>query len=196
MTKHVLVVADSLAFHGPTQFERPDDERLYPNVMGAALGPDVEVELVARPGWTARDAWWALTKDPNVWGRWLPEADAVVIGVGGMDAAGFATTSGPQGVSRGRTTHRPCHWWPISPVTAGSHRSLPDSLCRSDQALEARSADRTRWTVRVEGDHVSVQRAPRQGRQGRSSVVGPQQGCTRRARPVRTTDIARRIGKS
>jgi hypothetical protein len=85
MTKHVLVVADSLAFHGPTQFERPDDPRLYPNVLGAALGPDVAVKLVARPGWTARDAWWALTKDPNVWGRWLPQADGVVIGVGGMD---------------------------------------------------------------------------------------------------------------
>lgn len=85
MTRHVLVVADSLAFHGPSQFERPDDPRLYPNVMAAALGADVQVDLVARPGWTARDAWWALTKDPNVWGTWLPRADAVVLGVGGMD---------------------------------------------------------------------------------------------------------------
>ena len=45
----------------------------------------MEVDLVARQGWTARDAWWALTKDPVVWGEYLPRADAMLIGVGGMD---------------------------------------------------------------------------------------------------------------
>ncbi len=83
--RHILVLADSLSYHGPTQFEVPDDPRLYPNVMAASLGADVVADLIARPGWTARDAWWALTKDPNVWGRLLPATSAVVIGVGGMD---------------------------------------------------------------------------------------------------------------
>ncbi len=83
--RHVLVLADSLAFHGPDQPHPPSDPRLYPNVMAAALGDDVRADLVARLGWTARDAWWALTKDPRVWGELLPRADALVLGVGQMD---------------------------------------------------------------------------------------------------------------
>lgn len=51
----------------------------------AAAGRDAQVDLVARLGWTARDGWWALTKDPRCWGEVLPRADAVVIGLGGMD---------------------------------------------------------------------------------------------------------------
>ena len=80
---HLLVIADSLAFHGPERAERPSDPRLYPRVAGRFLGSDVD--LVARQGWTARDGWWALTKDPVVWGEYLPRADALLIGVGGMD---------------------------------------------------------------------------------------------------------------
>jgi hypothetical protein len=80
---HLLVIGDSLAFHGPERAERPSDPRLYPQVAGRALG--MHVDLVAREGWTARDAWWALTKDPIVWGEYLPRADAILIGVGGMD---------------------------------------------------------------------------------------------------------------
>jgi hypothetical protein len=45
----------------------------------------VRVDLVARLGWTTRDGWWALTKDPRCWGEVLPRADAVVIALGGMD---------------------------------------------------------------------------------------------------------------
>ncbi|HEY7858004.1 MAG TPA: diglucosylglycerate octanoyltransferase [Candidatus Nanopelagicales bacterium] len=87
--RHVLVLADSLAFHGPEQPHPPGDPRLYPNVMAQALtdalGRPVSADLVARLGWTARDAWWALTKDPRVWGELLPRADALVLGVGQMD---------------------------------------------------------------------------------------------------------------
>jgi hypothetical protein len=43
------------------------------------------VDLVARPGWTARDGWWALTKDPVVWGVYLPRSAAVVLALGQMD---------------------------------------------------------------------------------------------------------------
>jgi hypothetical protein len=89
MARHVLVLGDSLSFHGPDQPYRPSDPRLYPNVMaealGDALGEPVHADVVARIGWTARDAWWAVTKDPNVWGELVPRADALVLGVGGMD---------------------------------------------------------------------------------------------------------------
>jgi len=40
--------------------------------------------LFAGFGWTARDAWWALVGDPNVWAS-LPRIDAVVLAVGSMD---------------------------------------------------------------------------------------------------------------
>ena len=79
----LLVIADSLAFHGPERVVPPSDHRLYTQVAGARLGLDVD--LVARQGWTARDAWWALTKDPVVWGEYLPRASSLLIGVGGMD---------------------------------------------------------------------------------------------------------------
>jgi hypothetical protein len=82
--RRVLVVADSLAFHGPEQPELLTHPDLYPNVLARAL--DAEVDVVSRFGWTARDAWWALTKDPNVYSILLPRADAVVLGVGGMDS--------------------------------------------------------------------------------------------------------------
>jgi hypothetical protein len=81
--RHLLVFGDSLAFHGPEQAMPPGDARLYPQVAGRTLG--MTVDLVARQGWTARDAWWALTKDPVVWGEYLPRADAVLLAVGGMD---------------------------------------------------------------------------------------------------------------
>lgn len=80
---HFLVLGDSLAFHGPEEAERPSDGRLYPQVAGRLL--NVDVDLVARQGWTARDAWWALTKDPVVWGEYLPRADYLLLAVGGMD---------------------------------------------------------------------------------------------------------------
>jgi lysophospholipase L1-like esterase len=80
---HLLVVGDSLAFHGPAQPELLTHPGLYPNVLGRLLGLDVDVS--ARLGWTARDAWWALTRDPYVYSVMLPRAEAVVLAVGGMD---------------------------------------------------------------------------------------------------------------
>lgn len=84
-SRRILVFADSLAFHGPSGQERPRDPRLFPNICAAELGPATEVDLVARPGYMARDGWWALTKDPVVWGEYLPRADAVVLSLGHMD---------------------------------------------------------------------------------------------------------------
>ncbi|GAA0939616.1 diglucosylglycerate octanoyltransferase [Pseudonocardia zijingensis] len=85
MTVHgrvLLVLGDSLAFHGPERPEPADDPRLWPNAAAAALG--ARAEIVAGTGWTARHAWHALTSDPRVWAV-LPAVDALVLGVGGMD---------------------------------------------------------------------------------------------------------------
>jgi hypothetical protein len=81
--RRLLVIGDSLTFHGPERVEVPTDDRLYPQVCAAALG--AQVDLLAREGWTTRDGWWALTKDPVAYGVYLPRADFVVIGLGGMD---------------------------------------------------------------------------------------------------------------
>lgn len=84
----MLVLGDSLTYHGPERAEMPDDDRLWPQVTKRVLaeaGVQARVDLVARLGWTMRDGWWALTKDPRCWGETLPRADAVVIGLGGMD---------------------------------------------------------------------------------------------------------------
>ncbi|HEX6754390.1 MAG TPA: SGNH/GDSL hydrolase family protein, partial [Mycobacteriales bacterium] len=79
----LLVVADSLAFHGPECGELSTDPRLFGNVAAAGLG--TTADLVARQGWTARHAWEALTRDPNVYSVLLPRAEAVLLAVGGMD---------------------------------------------------------------------------------------------------------------
>jgi hypothetical protein len=84
----VLLIGDSLAFHGPERAELLTHPGLYPNVLAAQLsgpGRRARVEVVARLGWTARDAWEALTRDPRVYSLLLPAADAVVLAVGGMD---------------------------------------------------------------------------------------------------------------
>ncbi|HVE99361.1 MAG TPA: SGNH/GDSL hydrolase family protein [Mycobacteriales bacterium] len=81
--QRVLVIADSLAFHGPERPELLTHEGLWPNVMARQLG--VRVDWSVGFGWTARDGWWALTKDPVVYSLLLPRADVVVLALGGMD---------------------------------------------------------------------------------------------------------------
>lgn len=78
----MLVFADSLAFHGPTGPEPANDPRLWPNVAAEALGG--RARLFAGLGWTARDAWWSLIGDPNVWAV-IPAIDVLVLAVGSMD---------------------------------------------------------------------------------------------------------------
>ena len=85
MTGRLLVLGDSLTFHGPAKQELLTERRLWPNVAASRAGLDVEV--VARAGWTSRDGWWALTKDPRVWTILAdPLLAGCVIAVGSMDA--------------------------------------------------------------------------------------------------------------
>ncbi|MFC4603185.1 diglucosylglycerate octanoyltransferase [Rhodococcus kronopolitis] len=79
----LLVLADSLSYFGPKGGLAADHPRIWPNLVAAELGWDVE--LVARIGWTSRDAYWALIQDPRVWAT-VPRAAAVVFAVGGMDS--------------------------------------------------------------------------------------------------------------
>lgn len=78
----LVVLADSLAHHGPDGPHPADHPRIWPVLAAAELG--WRLELAARIGWTTRDAWWALTQDPRLWAS-VPDAGAVVLAVGGMD---------------------------------------------------------------------------------------------------------------
>jgi len=128
----VLVIGDSLTFHGPDRAHPPNDPRLWPNVLAAHLG--AEVDVAAGVGWTAREAWWALTRDPRIWGEYLPRAQALVIAVGGMDALPAAIpTYLRQGISyirpgwlRRRVRSVYTEWSPrVMAVLGGPLRQLP-----------------------------------------------------------------------
>ena len=81
----MLVLGDSLTFHGPDKQELLSESRLWPNVAAADVGWTADV--VARAGWTSRDGWWAVTKDPRVWTTLADERLAgLVLAVGSMDA--------------------------------------------------------------------------------------------------------------
>jgi lysophospholipase L1-like esterase len=79
---NLLVVGDSLCFHGPVGPLAADDPRLWHSVAASSLGGGSE--LIAGFGWTARDAWWAVTGDPRFWAA-LARTDVLVLAVGGMD---------------------------------------------------------------------------------------------------------------
>jgi diglucosylglycerate octanoyltransferase len=79
----LLIFADSLAYYGPQGGLPADDARIWPNLVGAALGWDVE--LIGRIGWTCCDVWWAATQDPRAWAA-LPRAGAIIFATGGMDS--------------------------------------------------------------------------------------------------------------
>lgn len=133
----ILVLGDSLTYHGPTTPLPPTDPRLYPNVCAAHLAEDCGVDLLARPGWTARDAWWGLTKDPMSWGVYLPRASGLVIGVGGMDhlpaaAPTWLRESVPyirHGRVRRATRSALLAWSPrVIRLTGGRMRQLPQHV--------------------------------------------------------------------
>lgn len=66
-SREILVLSDSLAFHGPGMGELTTEPRLWPNVLAAALtagGAASSATIFGRRGWTARDAWFAVTRDP------------------------------------------------------------------------------------------------------------------------------------
>ncbi len=91
MTLQVVVLGDSTAFTDDRGPQLPGTPSLYPSVvtrrLREALGSEVATQVVARPGWTVRDAARAVTKDQHLQFEVLAEADAVVVGVGSFDHA-------------------------------------------------------------------------------------------------------------
>jgi len=81
--KALLVFADSLSYYGPQGGLPADDPRIWPNIVAAEIGWDLE--LIGRIGWTSRDVWWAATQDPRAWAA-LPRAGAVIFATSGMDS--------------------------------------------------------------------------------------------------------------
>lgn len=86
----ILVLGDSLCYHGPDARLRTDDPRMFPNVMAdrvqAGTGRRTEAVVVARSGWNTRDLWELVTKDVAAQERDLPAADVVVVHGVGADA--------------------------------------------------------------------------------------------------------------
>lgn len=86
----LVVVGDSLTFHGPCGPLPLADERLYPQRtragLAASTGRNWDVAVVARAGWGVREMWLALQRDVHLQQQVLLDADAVVIGVGGADS--------------------------------------------------------------------------------------------------------------
>lgn len=89
-TMRILVLGDSLCFHGPDARLRTDDPRMFPNIMAERLaqltGRCTEAVVVARSGWTTRDLWELVTKDVSLQERELPRSDVVVLHGVGADA--------------------------------------------------------------------------------------------------------------
>jgi hypothetical protein len=130
----VLLIGDSLSFHGPQRAELLTHPDLMPNVLAAELsarlGTEVVVDVVARLGFTARDAWWSLTKDPAVYSVLLPRASAVVLEVGLVDGLPASVpTYLRQGIDYIRAD-RVRHW-----VAKNYHRLHPYLVRASDSRM-------------------------------------------------------------
>lgn len=87
----LVVLGDSSAFTDDRGPQLPGTASLYPTVLTQHLERElrrpVVAQVVARPGWTVRDATRVATKDQHLQFEVLAHADAVVIGVGSFDHA-------------------------------------------------------------------------------------------------------------
>ncbi len=85
----LVVLADSLSFHGPRGPLPLADGRLYPNLLAEALSEETAADwdpvVVAWAGWGVRELWYALQRDVHLQQQVLFGADAVVLGVGSAD---------------------------------------------------------------------------------------------------------------
>jgi len=133
----LVVLGDSLTFHGPGGPLLLADPRLYPNVLAARLARQTherwEVVVVARAGWCLRDVWLALQKDVHLQQQVLRGADAVVLGVGSTDPL-------PVGIPRPVTALVPY----VRPTSL--RRTLRRSIDRAHPHLVRATGARLRWT--------------------------------------------------
>lgn len=85
----LVVLGDSTAFTDDRGPQLPDEPTLYPQVLRRRLEQRLdrrlELQVVARPGHSVREAFRTLTKDRHVQFEVLAGADAVVVAVGSFD---------------------------------------------------------------------------------------------------------------
>lgn len=166
----LVVIADSLSFHGPDRAEPADEPRLWPHVAARTVGG--RAELHAGLGWTARHAWRAMVGDPRIWAS-LRHADAVVLGVGGMDTlpspvpTALRETIPAIRPARVRRAVRDAHRWLTPRAARALRRAGPVALAPGETV---RHLERLRVAVTalipglpVVGMLPSVHRAPDYG---------------------------------
>ena len=133
----LVVIGDSLAFHGPVGPLPLVDHRLYPNRVATHLadrtGAPWTATVVARAGWCMRDVWLALRKDVHLQQQVLLGADAVVLAVGSADSL-------PVGVPRGLLAAVPF----VRPV--GLRRGMRRQIDRIHPHVVRLTGARMRWT--------------------------------------------------
>lgn len=92
--RRLVVLGDSLSFHGPEGPVPLDDPRTYPNLLGRHLddrtGRTWAVDVWARAGWGVRELWLGLQTDVHLQQQLLVHADAVVLGIGSADQLSVA----------------------------------------------------------------------------------------------------------
>ncbi|WP_370328216.1 SGNH/GDSL hydrolase family protein [Euzebya sp.] len=139
----MVVLGDSLSFHGPEGPVPLADPRLYPNVLGVELdrltGRPWAVEVWGRAGWGVRELWLALQKDVHLQQQLLIPADAVVLGIGSADQLSVAVPRWvvmalpylrPTGLRRA-LRRRIDHVHPaLTRLTGGRMRYTPPSVIR------------------------------------------------------------------
>lgn len=79
----LVVFGDSLTHFGPEGALPPHDLRLWPAALAHDMG--LELALFAEAGWTTRQGWWAITRNPTIWEA-IAESSAVVLGLCSMDS--------------------------------------------------------------------------------------------------------------
>ena len=88
---HLVVLGDSFSFTDGDGPQLPDTPHLWPNVTAArvadGLGLPVQVQVLARPGRTVREALDLVRKDRHVQFEVLARADAVAVALGSYDHA-------------------------------------------------------------------------------------------------------------
>lgn len=139
--QRLVVLSDSMSFHGPEGPVPLSDPRTYPNLLSGQLqsltGRPWATDIWGRAGWGLRELWLALQKDVHLQQQLLMGADAVVLGIGSADQLSVAVPRWvmmalpylrPTGVRR-EIRRRIDHLHPAATrLTRGRMRFTPDSV--------------------------------------------------------------------
>jgi hypothetical protein len=172
----LLVFCDSLSYYGPTGGLPSDDPRIWPNIVAAELGWDVE--LIGRIGWTSRDVWWAATQDPRSWAA-LPRAGAVIFATSGMDSLPSPLPTALRELIRYVRPPRVRRWvrdgygWVQPKLSPISRSALPPQLTAEYLEMTRAAIDFNRPGIPVVAALPSVHIAPTYGmaHHGRAGTV-------------------------